>query len=225
MEKSKISLPVLVMTLMAMLLVPLTSYAGSNDELRQYVVDNTHVLMSKLETNKTVYHTDPDKFYQVMEESLGNFVDFRRIAARVMGRYARQATPEQRHAFLEKFKHSLFDSYAKALVDAKDYQINVKDVIPNPRDDSRAQVNLEVVSGSGNRYPITYSMYRNDQGKWVLENIIVEGVNIGLAFRDRFEQDMEKQRGNVQAVIDNWSGAVKQLDEKHPSQGSATGQS
>lgn len=216
MHKSQRHFAVLVAAFFAMLLAPLSSYATSaSDELRQYVVDNTNQLMSKLENNKDVYHTDPQKFYQVMNDSLGDFVDFPRIAARVMGRYARQATPDQRHAFLEKFKHSLFDSYAKALVDAKDYQISVKDVMMNPRDDSRAQVNLEVVSGSGNRYPVTYSMYRNDKGKWVLENIIVEGVNIGLAFRDRFEQDMEKERGNVQAVIDNWSGAVKQLDEKH----------
>lgn len=215
MHKSRRCFTVVIAAFLAMLLMPLSSYANASDDLRQYVMDNTHQLMSKLENNKDVYHTDPQKFYQLMNDSLGDFVDFPRIAARVMGRYARQATPAQRHAFLEKFKHSLFDSYAKALVDAQDYQINVKDVMMNPRDDSRAQVNLEVVSGSGNSYPVTYSMYRNDQGKWVLENIIVEGVNIGLAFRDRFEQDMEKQRGNVQAVIDNWSGAVKSLDEKH----------
>lgn len=225
MHKSQRHFAALIAAFLAMLFAPLSSYASASDELQQYVADNTHQLMSRLQDNKDVYHTDPQKFYQLMNDSLGDFVDFPRIAARVMGRYARQATPDQRHAFLEKFKHSLFDSYAKALVDAKDYQINVKDVMMNPRDDSRAQVNLEVVSGSGNRYPVTYSMYRNDQGKWVLENIIVEGVNIGLAFRDRFEQDMEKQRGNVQAVIDNWSGAVKQLDDKHKAKSANQGQS
>ncbi len=45
-----------------------------------------------------------------------------------------------------------------------------------------------------------------------MENVIVEGVNIGLAFRDRFAQEMESKRGNVQAVIDDWSKAVEALE-------------
>ncbi len=45
----------------------------------------------------------------------------------------------------------------------------------------------------------------------MMENVIVEGINIGLAFRDRFAQEMEQNRGQIQAVIDGWSDAVKTL--------------
>ena len=55
-------------------------------------------------------------------------------------------------------------------------------------------------------------MYKNADGKWLMENIIVEGVNIGLAFRDRFSQEMEENRGQIQAVIDGWSDAVESLN-------------
>jgi len=41
--------------------------------------------------------------------------------------------------------------------------------------------------------------------------VIVEGVNIGLAFRDRFSQEMEKNGGEVQSVIDGWGDAVESL--------------
>jgi len=206
-----------VLVMLVAILVPWVAHASQAGELRAYVVKNTQKMMDRLNENKNLYQTDPDKFYNIMNDTLGSFVDFRLIAARVMGRYVRQATQKQRHEFLEKFKHSLFDSYAKPLVDAKNYNISVKDVQMNPHDSRRASVQLEVKSASGNTYPVVYSMHQGEDGKWLLENIIVEGVNIGLAFRDRFAQDMENSRGNIESVIQNWSGKVKELEKKNAS--------
>src|SRR5690554_2407931 len=135
-----------------------------------------------------------------MDESVGQFVDFRRIAARVMGRYARQTSPEQRDGFGAKFKRSLFVSYAQALVSAKNFEITLLNAKILAQNDDLASVQMEGISASGNRYPVTYSKYRNGEGRWMMENVIVEGVNIGLAFRDRFAQEMEQNRGQVQAV-------------------------
>ncbi len=186
--------------------------AGPAEDLKAYVDDNTQRLVAKLNAERGLYGKDPEAFYRSMDEALSDFVDFRRIAARVMGRYARQASPQQRDAFVEKFKRSLFDSYAQALVNTENFQIEVREVTLLPQHPDRASVQLEVISASGNRYPVTYSMYRNDQGHWLMENVIVEGVNIGLAFRDRFAQEMEANRGQVQAVIDGWTDTVKSLD-------------
>jgi len=186
--------------------------AGEAEELREYVDVNTQKLVEKLNEERGLYDKDPEAFYRSMDEALTDFVDFRRIAARVMGRYARQTTPEQRDEFVEKFKRSLFDSYAKALVDAEGFEINVREATILPRDEDRASVDLEVISSSGNRYPVVYSMYRNSEGKWLMENVIVEGVNIGLAFRDRFTQEMEQNRGQIQVVIDSWTDTAKTVE-------------
>jgi phospholipid transport system substrate-binding protein len=186
--------------------------AETAEDLRQYVERNTQQLVNKLNAEKGLYEEDPEGFYASMDEELSDFVDFRRIAARVMGRYARQTTPEQRDDFVAKFKRSMFDSYAQALVSADDFEIRVKEAVINPQNDGRASVQMEVISGSGNRYPVTYSMYKTSEGRWLMENVIVEGVNIGLAFRDRFSQEMEQQRGEIQAVIDNWGSAVESFN-------------
>ena len=187
------------------------AWAGPEDDLKQYVDENTQKLVQKLNEEKGLYEQDPEAFYASMDETLDQFVDFRRIAARVMGRYARQTSPEQRDEFVAKFKRSLFDSYAQALVSAENFEINVLDAEILAQSDDRASVQMEVISASGNRYPVTYSMYRNGEGRWMMENVIVEGVNIGLAFRDRFAQEMEQNRGQVQAVIDGWGDAVEAL--------------
>lgn len=202
-------LPVVALIIAALLV---SVQASANEDLRRYVDKNTQQLVDKLNSERGLYSDDSEAFYESMDAELRDFVDFRRIAARVMGRYARQATPEQRDEFVEKFKRSLFDSYAQALVDADDFTIAVKEATVDPSNDSRASVSMEVESAAGNRYPVSYSMYRNDEGKWLMENVIVEGVNIGLAFRDRFAQEMEAKRGDVQAVIDDWSKAVEALE-------------
>lgn len=186
--------------------------AGPEEDLQQYVDENTQRLVDKLNEERGLYERDPEAFYQNMEDALDGFVDFRRIAARVMGRYARQTTPEQRDEFVAKFKRSLFDSYAQALVSAEDFKIKVNDATINPQDDNRASVAMEVITASGNRHFVTYSMHRKDDSDWMMENVIVEGVNIGLSFRDRFTQEMEANRGQVQVVIDGWSDAVKSLN-------------
>ncbi|MDR9426018.1 MAG: ABC transporter substrate-binding protein [Marinobacter sp.] len=186
-------------------------WAGPEEELRLYVDENTQKLVEKLNNEKDLYKEDSEAFYSAMDETLDQFVDFRRIAARVMGRYARQTTPEQRDDFVERFKRSLFDAYAQALVDADDFQMKVQDAEILPNNEDRASVQMELTSSDGSRYSITYSMYKNKENRWLMENVIVEGVNIGLAFRDRFAQEMEQNRGQIQAVIDGWGSAVESL--------------
>ena len=200
----------LALTLMALCVASVQ--AGPEEDLQQYVDENTQRLVDQLNAERGLYERDPEAFYQNRDDALEGFVDFRRIAARVMGRYARQTTPEQRDEFVVKFKRSLFDSYAQALVSAEDFKIKVNDATINPQDDNRASVAMEVITASGNRHSVTYSMYRKEGGNWMMENVIVEGVNIGLSFRDRFTQEMEANRGQVQVVIDGWSDAVKSLN-------------
>ncbi|WP_141737126.1 ABC transporter substrate-binding protein [Marinobacter sp. X15-166B] len=202
---------------LALLLVFSGTAAADETGLKRYVDTNTQQLVARLNAEKGLYTTDPEAFYTSMNDALEDFVDFRRIAARVMGRYARQATPAQRDEFVDRFKRSLFDSYAKALVETDSFTISVKDAVIHEGNGHRASVQLEIVSGSGNRHPVTYSMYRKDNQTWMMENIIVEGINIGLAFRDRFSQEVEQQRGNIQAVIDGWTSEVvdtMDLDEQ-----------
>src|SRR5690554_4265912 len=124
------------------------AWAGPEEELRQYVDDNTQKLVKKLQAEKGLYASDPEAFYASMDEALDQFVDFRRIAARVMGRYARQSSPEQRDEFVAKFKRSLFDSYAQALVSAENFEINVLDAEILAQNDDRASVQMEVISAS-----------------------------------------------------------------------------
>src|SRR5690554_1073127 len=98
------------------------------------------------------------------------------------------------------------------------YTLSLHDALPiSPargaqQTEERASVNMEVRSNSGNVYPVTYTM-ANIDGQWKVRNVIVEGINIGLLFRDQFAQAMQTHRNNLDAVIDNWGSVVAESRE------------
>ena len=185
--------------------------ADEQQEILAQITDNTNLLVTKLEQERQTYYSDPAKFYGSMEQALTDVVDFRRIAARVMGRYRKAASESQKTEFVDTFKRSLFDAYGKALVESGNFELTVQTAEINPAKPNKARVDLEILTSNGSRFPIIYNMYKNDkQQKWLLENVIVNGVNIGLAFRDRFQQQYEQNGGDLDKVIAQWSAQLPQ---------------
>lgn len=185
-----------------------THLAAANEgeaQVREIVEKNVQEVLAEYEKEKIHFESDPQRFYKAMDAALSKIVDFSRIAARVMGKYARQASKEQRGQFTRVFKDSLFNSYTKTLVETGEFEIKVTKAVLNPRSDARASVDMDVITNNGNVYPVTYSMYKNKDGRWLMENVIVFGVNVGLAFRDKFEAQYRANRGDIAKVIDAWT--------------------
>ena len=182
-----------------------TSEADDANAVRQVVEQNVASMLQVYEAEKNYFETDPQRFYRSMDDAISNIVDFKRIAARVMGKYARLASKEQRGQFTQVFKDSLFNTYTKTLVQSGKFKIIVTKAELNSRSDARASVDMDVISDSGNVYPVTYSMYKNNEGQWLMENVIVFGVNVGLAFKDKFEAQYRASKGDITAVINSWT--------------------
>ena len=51
-------------------------------------------------------------------------------------------------------------------------------------------------------------MYLNKQGQWKLINIVINGVNLGLTFRNQFYALMKKEGNNLDAVIERWVTSI-----------------
>ncbi len=197
----------------SLLVASAVSASNTTDEIRLLVEENTVTLMAKLEQEKSSYATDPEHFYKEMDAALSELVSFRRIAGRVMGKHARKATKQQRNRFVTVFKRSMYESYSKALVESSVASMDVKKVTMNPRSDKKATVNIKVTSESGNQYDVAYSVFHDKSGAWLVENVVVSGINVGLAFRDRFNQAYRANKGDIDAVIGNWSTALEVEDE------------
>lgn len=203
------------MTWVLALLVSAPLLAQAAAQTPHQVVEDTSVrVMENLNANRELYQQDADAFYNGLNEIMEPVVDFQGIARSVMTvRYSRSATPEQMERFIETFKRSMVEFYGNALLEFDSGKITV---LPPARGsqqtEERASVNMEVRANNGNVYPVTYTM-SNVDGQWKVRNVIVEGINIGLLFRDQFAQAMQAHRNDLDAVIDSWGGVVAESRE------------
>ena len=154
-----------------------------------------------------IYEENPEEFITSISFALQPLVDFKRISRNVMGRHYKDANREQIEKFNKVFKASLLETYSKTLAEFKDEEILVSSEVKKSPKGTREKVSLQIVT-STKIYPAVYDMYRNKQGQWKLINIIINGVNLGLTFRNQFYSLMEKEGNNLDVVIERWVTSI-----------------
>ncbi|MCG7372478.1 ABC transporter substrate-binding protein [Pseudomonas luteola] len=199
--------------------VPLLAFAApsAHDVIQQ----TTDKLLSDLQTNKETYRSNPDAFYNSLNEILGPVVDAEGISRSIMTvRYSRQASPEQMARFQENFKRSLMQFYGNALLEYNNQGIKVLPATDN--DPERTSVGMEVRDSRGTVYPVSYTMV-NINGSWRVRNVIINGINIGKLFRDQFAQSMQANGNNLDKVIDSWANTVARAKDSPEAQKAQVG--
>ena len=163
-----------------------------------------------IDRHRGSFEEDPEAFYRAVDEAMAGFVDYRSIARAVMARYWSRADEAQRDRFVERFRHGLVRSYSRAMFEFDQERIEVLPVLPEHRRDDRALVRMEVTGANGRIYPVRYSMARGESGRWQVRNVIVDGVNLGLTYRNQFDSAMQSgdAAGDLDAVISSWSVAT-----------------
>ncbi|MDQ7727449.1 ABC transporter substrate-binding protein [Halomonas sp. SpR8] len=196
----------LAATLVVALLMPLQSQAQSQSP-EEMIRDNVESLMGDLEGRKDYYADNLGELEALVDSNLDQVADFRYIGASVMGSYFRNATPEQRSRFADVFRQTLIDTYTRGLVTFDYKELRVLDTQQSQRHDDQASVAMEVVADNGQVYPVSYSL-RLSGGEWRVVNVIVNGINLGLTFRNQFDQAMRDNNRDYDAVIEGWSPEV-----------------
>jgi phospholipid transport system substrate-binding protein len=164
----------------------------------------TDTLLAKLKEVKPLYVEDPAVFFDEIDQSLAPFVDFEGFSRSVMAKYYRRATDEEKAQFIQTFRKGLIKTYAKALVVFENETIIVLDPSIDPERPDRASIGLEIHGANSRVYPVEYSLVLVDN-TWLLRNVVIEGINIGLQFRSQFAAYMRTYKNNIGEVIENWS--------------------
>lgn len=196
-----------------MLSLPLTLHAQQQGPV-EVVRHNIETFMAKLEERESYYQENIDELKAEVDDSLEAVADFRYIGASVMGSYFRNATPEQRRRFADVFRQTLIDTYTRGLVTFDYNEIRVLEDQTSRRYEDQASVDMEVVAVDGSVYPVSYTLRLSD-GQWRVVNVIVNGINLGLTFRNQFDQAMRDNNRDYDAVIQGWSPdvGVEELEE------------
>jgi phospholipid transport system substrate-binding protein len=153
--------------------------------------------------NKDLFSKDREAYEDKIKEIFDPMIDFRRVAASVMGKkYYQASSPKQRKDFVAIFRNSLLDTYSETLAQWGDQSINT---LPGEGDWlglNSIEVKQMLDTGSS-KYPISYKL-RKSNDQWMIVNIIVNGVNLGLTFRNQFQALANNHDGDIEMILMNW---------------------
>lgn len=175
----------------------------ANTSPKGVIEDSYRSLRVLIDTKQLVAGMPQEELFVMMERELTPVVDFERIARKVMGKYARRASADDLQRFTVKFKQTLVATYSKGLENLDRLQsAEIADPAFNP-EQNLAKVPMTIALSGGESYSVVYSMFKNEQQNWLVENIVVEGVNIGLVMRNQFAHYMD-QYNDVAQAISHW---------------------
>ena len=182
-------------------------YLWSDENPYNFIDSNAQQMVVVLKENKSLFLEDRQLYEQKIKEIFEPMIDFRRVAATVMGKkYYLASSKEQRAEFVVIFKDSLLDTYAETLAQWENQTITTifpKNMEIQIYDLKNIEVQQTLNTGSS-KYPISYKLRKNNDNSWSIVNIIVNGVNLGLTFRNQFQALAIKNNGNIESTLDGW---------------------
>lgn len=191
--------------------------APSSQDAHRLVAQKIDDLLNAIQTTKSEKALTDDQKIAIVDQQLGEVVDFKRIARRVMAKHFKGATKEQKLRFLSVFKSSLLNTYAKGLWEFNNYKVNVLPLKEGKQTERNTQVSIEVVTSSGQVFPVTQSLfYDKKNNQWMVQNVIINGINMGLLFRDQFSRLVVQSNGDIDLAITAWTSEVSNNNETPP---------
>ena len=137
---------------------------------------------------------------------LRSTVDYPSITRGVLGQHRAVLSDVQIAQFELEFEQSMQALLIEALEDIGDFTLEMGKV--KRRNATRAQVFAVVRTETNEKFDIASSISL-ESGTWMVRNLIVNGVNLGLTYRNQFDQLM-KETGDPQQAIHRWRSAVEE---------------
>jgi phospholipid transport system substrate-binding protein len=147
--------------------------------------------------------------FDALDVVLQEYFDLSVISIAVIGQHRALLNEQQLARFNDEFRIALVNLLATALGEIDAYEIEVG--AARMRDSDRAQVPVDVDAGSLGDFEFQFSLARNNE-RWNALNLIVNGVNVGITFRNQFNELMTSNEDNVDSVIDIWRETVAEID-------------
>ena len=153
----------------------------------QLIMEVSTDVLDAVKADKSIQTGDVQKITALVDAKVMPYVNFQRMTASAVGRYWRQATPEQKQRLQEEFKILLVRTYSGALSQVKDQTVQLKPMRASP-DDKDVVVRTEV-RGKGDPIQLDYRLEKKDDG-WRIYDVNVLGVWLVQNYTSSFAQEI-----------------------------------
>ena len=173
---------------------------GPEDLVRKTAED----VLFAIKTDKEIQKGNKEKIYKLAEEKILPNFDFEKVARLVLGRAWRSASDEQKKQFINQFRTLLLKTYAVALSKYQDQKIEFKPTRMSETDEI-VIVKSEIIQNGGQPIRVNYALSKST-GKWLVFDIVIEGVSLVTNYRSQFSSVIRKNGMDV---------LIKKLAEKN----------
>ncbi|MBC7480884.1 MAG: ABC transporter substrate-binding protein [Rhizobacter sp.] len=144
-------------------------------------------VLDAVKADKSFKQGDVQKVAALVDAKVMPYVNFQRMTASAVGRYWRQATPEQQKRLQEEFKILLVRTYSGALAQVQDQTVEIKPMRGTAAD-KEVVVKTEI-RGRGDPVQLDYRLEQAGGG-WKIYDVNVLGVWLVENYRNSFSQEI-----------------------------------
>ncbi len=143
--------------------------------------------LEAVKADKSIQGGDLQTIIGLVDTKVMPHVNFQRMTASAVGRFWRQATPEQQKRLQDEFKTLLVRTYAGALTQVKDQTIALKPLRASAGD-TEVVVRTEI-RGKGDPIQLDYRLEKVS-GVWMIFDVNVLGIWLADQYRNSFAQEI-----------------------------------
>ena len=144
-------------------------------------------VLDAVKADKSIKQGDVQKVIALVDAKVMPYVNFQRMTSSAVGRYWRQATPDQQKRLQEEFKVLLVRTYSGALAQVQDQTVEIKPM-RGAATDKEVVVRTEI-RGRGDPVQLDYRLEQAAAG-WKIYDVNVLGVWLVENYRNSFSQEI-----------------------------------
>lgn len=160
------------------------SFAQANTQAADVVQQMADQVIERLRAHKPL---DDNQAYKLVEELILPNLDFTNFSRLTLGKYWRQASPEQRTAFTNAFQQLLMRSYATSL-NAYNGE-SIERLGERDEGDNRLLIQTQMHRLQGAPVRIDYRLQLRD-GHWKIYDVVIEGISLIMTYRTSFSEEI-----------------------------------
>jgi phospholipid transport system substrate-binding protein len=179
---------------------PLAS--DDNENAFNFINENAVYFLTIIKTEGSKYDEKPNEFKEKLKNIWEPMVDVRLVSRLILSKAYRNATEEQIMLFQTRTKKLLLDTYITALLEFEDYELETsREIKENKNKTLEVEINFFSASDS---FKAKFTLYKDKQGKLKIINIIIDGINLGLTFRNQFQDNLKNENYDLDKAIETW---------------------
>ena len=167
-----------------------------------FINENAVYFLTIIKTEGSKYGEKPDEFKEKLKNIWEPMVDVGLVSRLILSKAYGTATKEQILLFQTRTKKLLLDTYITALLEFEDYELETSRKIKENKNKT-LEVEINFFSASDS-FKAKFTLYKNKQGDLKIINIIIDGINLGLTFRNQFQDNLKNENYDLDKAIETW---------------------